>query len=39
MEININFVVIYLLYKAVVEVFKDKDFIGRECAEFNWIES
>ena len=25
--------------KAVAEVSKDKEPIGRECAEFNWFES
>ena len=26
-------------HKAVAEVSKDKEPIGRECAEFNWFES
>ena len=29
----------YLPHGAVAEVSKDKDPIGRECAEFNWFES
>ena len=29
----------YLPHKAVTEVSKDKEPIGRECAEFNWFES
>ena len=29
----------YLPHKAVAEVSKDKEPIGRECAEFNWFES
>ena len=29
----------YLPRKAVAEVSKDKEPIGRECAEFNWFES
>ena len=29
----------YLPHKAVAEVSKDKEPIGRECAEFNWSES
>ena len=36
------FLVIYITYlphKAVAEVSKDKEPIGRECAEFNWFES
>ena len=28
----------YLPHKAVAEVSKDKEPIGRECAEFNWFE-
>ena len=31
--------VTYLPHKAVAEVSKDKEPIGRECAEFNWFES
>ena len=36
------YIYIYMLYlphKAVAEVSKDKEPIGRECAEFNWFES
>ena len=39
------YIYIYILYitylprKAVAEVSKDKEPIGRECAEFNWFES
>ena len=29
----------YLPHKAVAEVSKDKEPIGRECAEFNWFDS
>ena len=29
----------YLPHKAVAEVSKDKEPIGRECAEFKWFES
>ena len=29
----------YLPHKAVAEVSKDKEPIGRECADFNWFES
>ena len=29
----------YLPHKAVAEVSKDKEPIGKECAEFNWFES
>ena len=29
----------YLPHKAVAEVSKDKEPIGRECAEFNWFEN
>ena len=29
----------YLPHRAVAEVSKDKEPIGRECAEFNWFES
>ena len=29
----------YLPHKAVAEVSKDKEPIGRGCAEFNWFES
>ena len=29
----------YIPHKAVAEVSKDKEPIGRECAEFNWFES
>ena len=32
-------VLTYLPHKAVAEVSKDKEPIGRECAEFNWFES
>ena len=31
--------VTYLPHKAVAEVFKDKEPIGRECAGFNWFEN
>ena len=31
--------VTYLPHKALAEVSKDKEPIGRECAEFNWFES
>ena len=34
-----NITVTYLPHKAVAEVSKDKEPIGRECAEFNWFES
>ena len=33
------YIVTYLPHKAVAEVSKDKEPIGRECAEFNWFES
>ena len=29
----------YLPHKAVAEVSKDKEPIGRECADLNWFES
>ena len=29
----------YLPHKAVAEVSRDKEAIGRECAEFNWFEN
>ena len=29
----------YLPHKAVAEVSKDKEPIGRACAEFNWFEN
>ena len=29
----------YLPHKAVAEVSKDKEPIGKGCAEFNWFES
>ena len=32
-------IVTYLPHKAVAEVSKHKEPIGRECAEFNWFES
>ena len=32
-------IVTYGPHKAVAEVSKDKEPIGRECAEFNWFES
>ena len=32
-------VLTYLPHKAVAEVSKDKEPIGRACAEFNWFES
>ena len=32
-------IITYLPHKAVAEVSKDKEPIGRECAEFNWFES
>ena len=34
-----NYIKTYLPHKAVAEVSKDKEPIGRECAEFNWFES
>ena len=34
-----NRYVTYLPHKAVAEVSKDKEPIGRECAEFNWFEN
>ena len=34
---NIN--ITYLPHEAVAEVSKDKEPIGRGCAEFNWFES
>ena len=37
-SINI-YIITYLPHKAVAEVSKDKEPIGRECAEFNWFES
>ena len=33
------YILTYLPHKAVAEVSKDKEPIGRECAEFNWFES
>ena len=36
---NGRFFLTYLPHKAVAEVSKDKEPIGRECAEFNWFES
>ena len=33
------YIITYLPHKAVAEVSKDKEPIGRECAEFNWFES
>ena len=36
---KLSFVITYLPHKAVAEVSKDKEPIGRECAEFNWFES
>ena len=33
------FIITYLPHKAVAEVSKDKEPIGRERAEFNWFES
>ena len=32
-------IITYLPHEAVAEVSKDKEPIGRECAEFNWFES
>ena len=32
-------IITYLPHKAAAEVSKDKEPIGRECAEFNWFES
>ena len=34
-----TYLITYLPHKAVAEVSKDKEPIGRECAEFNWFES
>ena len=34
-----KYILTYLPHKAVAEVSKDKEPIGRECAEFNWFES
>ena len=34
-----DYKITYLPHKAVAEVSKDKEPIGRECAEFNWFES
>ena len=31
-------IITYLPHKAVAEVSKDKEPIGRKCAEFNWFE-
>ena len=40
MELRLNTCILtYLPHKAVAEVSKDKEPIGRECAEFNWFES
>ena len=39
MSIYIYIYITYLPHKAVAEVSKDKEPIGRECAEFNWFES
>ena len=36
---NNNSELTYLPHKAAAEVSKDKEPIGRECAEFNWFES
>ena len=38
-NINVLICFTYLPHKAVAEVSKDKEPIGRECAEFNWFES
>ena len=34
----LNMFITYLPHKAVAEVSKDKEPIGRKCAEFNWFE-
>ena len=39
MVYDIDMYITYLPHKAVAEVSKDKEPIGRECAEFNWFES
>ena len=36
---NMYYSITYLPHKAVAEVSKDKEPIGRECAEFNWFEN
>ena len=36
---EMTILITYLPHKAVAEVSKDKEPIGRECAEFNWFES
>ena len=38
MSCFVDAVVTYLPHKAVAEVSKDKEPIGRKCAEFNWFE-
>ena len=37
--VTLQFLLTYLPHKAVAEVSKDKEPIGRECAKFNWFES
>ena len=36
---DFKFIITYLPHEAVAEVSKDKEPIGRECAEFNWFQS
>ena len=38
-HLYIYYIITYLPHEAVAEVSKDKEPIGRECAEFNWFES
>ena len=37
--INFQVLITYLPHKAVAEVSKDKEPIGRGCVEFKWFES
>ena len=37
--LDIYIYITYLPHKAVAEVSKDKEPIGRECADLNWFES
>ena len=39
MEKQLLYTITYLPHKAVAEVSKDKEPIGREWAEFKWFES
>ena len=38
-QVYIYIYITYLPHKAVAEVSKDKELIGRECAEFSWFEN